>query len=121
MIQRTWDISSIAESLPWLRYQNREGRNIYVRPSGEHDLSMVDDLTANGIVAMKQSGFNPAIVVETSSGNFQAWLKHPERLGKDASTAAARALAESSVVIAVQPTGGISDDWLALRTGRPVT
>jgi hypothetical protein len=94
MIQRTWDVESIAESLPWLRYQNREGRNIYVRPSGEHDLSMIDDLSANEIVAMKQKGFNPAVVVETSPGNFQAWLKHPERLARDVSTAAARALVE---------------------------
>ena len=94
MIQRTWDVGSIVESLPWLRYQNREGRNIYMRPSGEHDLSMVDDLTAKGIVHMKQQGFDPALVVETSPGNFQAWLKHAERLGKEVSTAAARALAE---------------------------
>ncbi len=43
---------------------------------------------------MKQTGFNPAVIVETSPDNFQAWLKHPERLGKDVSTTAARALVE---------------------------
>lgn len=43
---------------------------------------------------MKEEGFNPAVIVETSSGNFQAWLKHPERLSREVSTAAARALAE---------------------------
>jgi hypothetical protein len=77
-----------------LRHQNREGRNIYVRPKGEHDLSMVDDLTADAVSAMKEAGFNPAVIVETSPGNYQAWLKHPERLSKEVSTAAARALAE---------------------------
>ena len=94
MIPRVWDAGTIIRSMPWLRHQNREGRNIYIRPKGEHDLSMVDDLTAEAISAMKQTGFNPAAIVETSLGNFQAWLKHPERLSKELSTAAARALAE---------------------------
>ena len=43
---------------------------------------------------MKQAGFGPAAIVETSPGNYPAWLKHPERLSKEVSTAAARALAE---------------------------
>jgi hypothetical protein len=94
MIPRIWDAGTIVKSVPWLRHQNREGRNIYVRPKGEHHLSMVDDLTAGSIYAMKDAGFNPAITVETSPGNFQVWLKHPERLSKETSTAAARALAE---------------------------
>jgi hypothetical protein len=94
MIPRVWDSGTIAKSVPWLRHQNRKGRNIYIRPKGEHDLSMVDDLTADAISAMKQTGFNPAVIVETSPDNFQAWLKHNGRLSKEVSTAAARALAE---------------------------
>ncbi len=42
---------------------------------------------------MKRAGFAPAVVVETSPANFQAWLKHPEKLSKEIGTAAARALA----------------------------
>ena len=34
------------------------------------------------------------LVVETSPGNFQAWLKHPEKLEQRNGHAAARALAE---------------------------
>ena len=34
------------------------------------------------------------MIVETSPGNYQVWLKHSERLNKEVSTAAARALAE---------------------------
>jgi hypothetical protein len=94
MIPRVWDSETIVKSVPWLRYQNTEGRNIYIRPKGEHDLSMVDDLTKDAVSTMRQAGFNPALVVETSPGNYQAWLKHTERLGKEVSTAAARALAE---------------------------
>lgn len=94
MIPRVWNAETTLKSVPWLRYQNREGRNIYVRPMGEHDLSMVDDLTTDAVLAMKEAGFNPAVIVETSPGNFQAWLKHCERISKEVSTAAARALAE---------------------------
>ena len=94
MIPRVWDSETIVKSVPWLRHQNREGRNIYIRPKGEHDLSMVDDLTKDAVLAMKQEGFHPAVIVETSPSNYQAWLKHPQQLGKDVSTTAARSLAE---------------------------
>ena len=94
MLPRTWDADALLRSIGWLRRENRDGRNIYVRPSGEHNLSLVDDLTKDAVAAMKRSGFTPAIVVETSPGNYQAWLKHPEQLDKGLSTATARALAE---------------------------
>lgn len=94
MIPRVWAAETILNSIPWLRLQNCGGRNIYVRPKGEHHLSLVDDLSKDSLVMMKAAGFNPAVVVETSPTNFQAWLKHPEPLSKEVSTAAARALAE---------------------------
>ena len=47
---------------------------------------------------MKQSGFHPALVIETSPGNFQVWMKHPAVLPKEVGTAAARALARGSRV-----------------------
>jgi hypothetical protein len=43
---------------------------------------------------MKAEGFAPAAVVETSPGNFQAWLKHGETLDEAVSTRAAKLLAE---------------------------
>ena len=94
MIPRTWDIQAVLKSIQWLRLQNRNGRNIYIRPRGEHNLSLIDDLTAGSIERMKADGFHPALVVETSPGNFQAWLKHSRRLSKELGTAAARTLAK---------------------------
>jgi hypothetical protein len=94
MLPRTWDRETLLRSVSWMRLQNRNGRNIYVRPKGEHNLSMVDDLTAEAVAAMKREGFSPALVVRTSPGNHQAWLKHPRSLDKESGTAAARALAE---------------------------
>jgi len=94
MIPRTWDRDTVLRSILWLRLQNADGRNIYIRPKGEHNLSLVDDLTAEAVKRMKATGFSPAVVVETSPGNFQAWLKHPRQLPRDLSTLAARKLAE---------------------------
>lgn len=94
MLPRTWDRATLLKSVPWLRYQNSQGRNIYIRPKGEHHLSMVDDLTADAVKRMKAEGFAPALVVETSPGNFQAWLDHGEVLPQRLSTLAASAIAE---------------------------
>ena len=94
MLPRTWDRETLLRSVSWLRYQNAQGRNIYIRPYGEHHLSLVDDLTAGAINQMKSEGFAPAVVVETSPANFQAWLNHGEVLPKQLSTLAARTLAE---------------------------
>ncbi len=94
MLPRTWDKQTLLRSVGWLRYQNSQGRNIYIRPKGEHPLSMVDDLTAEAIHQMKQQGFEPCVVVETSPGNFQAWLNHGKVFPKDESTLAARLLAQ---------------------------
>lgn len=94
MLPRTWDKQTLLRSVGWLRYQNSQGRNIYIRPKGEHPLSMVDDLTAEAIRQMKQQGFEPCVIVETSPGNFQAWFNHGKVLTKAESTLAARSLAQ---------------------------
>ena len=88
MLPRTWDRATLLKSVPWLRYQNSQGRNVYIRPRGEHHLSMVDDLTADAVKRMKAEGFAPSLVVETSPGNFQAWVNHGEILPQRLSTVA---------------------------------
>jgi len=94
MLLRVWDLDTVLHSAPWLQLQNHAGRHIYIRPKGDHRLSLVDDLTADAVAAMHREGFDPALVVETSPSNFQAWLKHPEQLDKQLSTATARTLVE---------------------------
>jgi hypothetical protein len=70
---------------------------------------LIDDLTATAVSEMKKSGFQPAVVTETSPGNFQAWLKHAEILPKDLGTAAARALAARFQGDRGAAIGGISE------------
>ena len=94
MLLRTWDQAALLKSVPWLRAKNAEGAAVYIRPKGEHSYSLVDDVKADAIARMREEGFTPAIVVETSPANFQAWLNHGEVLDKRTSTTAARVLAE---------------------------
>ena len=93
MLPRTWDAEAVIRSIPWMRFQNLTGRNVYIRPRGEHELTLLDDLSADAVARLKSTGFAPALVVETSPGNFQAWLKHHRQLPKELSTAVARKLA----------------------------
>jgi hypothetical protein len=93
MLPRVWDRDTLLRSIPWLRLKNGRGRNIYIRPSGEHRLTLIDDIGWRTIGRLKEEGFQPAIIVETSPGNFQAWLNHGEVLPKELSTLAARLLA----------------------------
>src|SRR5260370_38646829 len=76
MLPRVWDTDSLMRSIGWLRHENRDGRNIYVRPNGEHNLSLVDDLTAGATAAIMGVGFAPAALGETSPGNFQPCPRH---------------------------------------------
>jgi hypothetical protein len=94
VLREGWGARQVLKSLLWLRRENLNRGHIYVRPAGAHGLSLVDDLKAAAIARMKADGFAPAAVVETSPGNFQAWLKHGEVLDEAASTRAAKLLAE---------------------------
>ena len=93
MLPRVWDLDTLLRSVSWLRLKNLEGRNIYIRPSGEHALSLIDDASPQTIELLKSQGFAPAVVLETSPRNFQAWLCHGQILPKHLSTFAARLLA----------------------------
>jgi hypothetical protein len=93
MLPRVWDRSTVVQSIPWLRLKNGRGRNIYIRPSGEHRLTLIDDLGWRAVGRLKEEGYEPAVIVETSPGNFQAWLNHGKILPKEVSTFAARLLA----------------------------
>jgi len=93
MLPRVWDLDTLLRSVSWLRLKNLEGRNIYIRPSGEHALSLIDDVSLRAVERLKSEGFAPSVILETSPGNFQAWLCHGQILPKHLSTFAARLLA----------------------------
>src|SRR5580704_12333891 len=85
--------AAVLDRLPLLKYRNAHGSHIYIRPSGEHRFTTLDDLNETSLARLSADGFNPCAVIETSAGNFQAWLKHPRVFPKLLGTFAAQTLA----------------------------
>ena len=85
--------SAVIERLSLLKYRNARGSHIYIRPSGEHRYTALDDLSEISLSRLIADGFIPCAVVETSAGNFQAWLRHPTIFPKLIGTFAAQTLA----------------------------
>jgi hypothetical protein len=85
--------AAVLDRLALLKYRNAHGSHIYIRPSGEHRFTTLDDLNETSLARLSAHGFNPCAVVETSAGNFQAWLKHPRVFPKLMGTFAAQTLA----------------------------
>jgi hypothetical protein len=94
MVLREWAKETVMESIPWLWHQNWRGSHIYVRPKGENNLTLIDDLRYDALPHLRREGLQPAVVVRTSPGNYQVWIKHAGRLDKELGTAVARDLAE---------------------------
>ena len=86
--------SRIVTLLPMLKARNARGAHIFIRPSGEHRFTVLDDLTQQAIDRMMADGLESCAVVETSRGNFQGWLKHDDIYPKQLSTFIAQTLAE---------------------------
>jgi hypothetical protein len=51
MLPRVWDLETLRRSVSWLRLKNSEGRDIYIRPAGEHCLSLIDALLSRSLSA----------------------------------------------------------------------
>lgn len=65
-----------------LRFQKR-GENIYYTPlSNDRHHILIDDMTRDSLQRLQEDGFRPAVVLESSPGNFQCLLTIP-RLGTE--------------------------------------
>jgi hypothetical protein len=94
---------------------------IYIRPAGEHRYTALDDLSETSLKKLSADGFNPCAVVETSAGNFQAWLKHSVVFPKLLSTFTAQTLRPGTMQIRVRRTGDVSEDFQVLQTANQNT
>ncbi len=75
MLDRVWDAARVEASIAWLKRQNAGGDDIYIRPKGSVGLLFVDDLAAAAVARLRAEGLAPAVLVESSPGNFQAWVR----------------------------------------------
>lgn len=90
-----WTPGEVLHSLPWLRRENVGGGNIYTRPAQAEPsgLVLVDDLDQSQVARLRSDGLAPALEVETSPSNFQAWIRLPGTPEPAIRTAASRILA----------------------------
>jgi len=75
MLPREWDSDTVRRSLGWLRLMNRQSHDIYIRPWGSSGFVLLDDLEDGALRLMSRDGFCPALIVQTSPSNFQAWVR----------------------------------------------
>ena len=95
MMNREWSRAELEQSAPWLKRMNAKGNDVYVRPAGAHSLVLVDDVKPAMLEKMRRDGFAPAATIETSPGNYQAWVKLSDKpLSADVRRVAAQALAK---------------------------
>lgn len=98
--RRTWSAAEILDSkaVRWLRSENANGAGVYIRAI-DRRVTLLDDVTPAAIEDLTSKGFAPAVSVETSPANFQAWIRlvpvdAPEP-APEVATQAARSLTKS--------------------------
>ena len=95
MMNRTWRTDELVQAVPWLKRMNARGNDIYIRPAGDSGLVLVDDLKPAALARMAAEGFAPAATIETSPGNYQAWVKVSDKpVSADVRAVIARSLAQ---------------------------
>lgn len=93
MLRYELTASDVLKHMGFFKSHNARGADIYVRPL-DSGVVLLDDLTQAQVERMKEQGYEPASVVETSPQNFQAWVKlSASALPPPIATAAARHLA----------------------------
>ena len=101
--QRLWSAEEILDlaTTRFLRSANRQGFDVYFRPYAEtrnsgYILLDLDDATPTAITSMRTHGHAPCLVVATSPGHQQAWIRiSPHPLEPQAATHIAQCLART--------------------------
>lgn len=73
--ERFYSKKDVENLIPWLRYENNQGRHIYVTPMDDHAYYvLVDDLKVSPRELLAK-GFEPCVIQKTSWEKHQAVLK----------------------------------------------
>lgn len=77
---RDLGLEEILAMLPRAAAANFRGGNVYMRlgPSsrdGHPGIVMLDDVDATAVEQLSRDGFEPCLVVQTSPGNYQVWVR----------------------------------------------
>ena len=94
-LRADWDRGQLWRAAGWIAGRNATGSSIYVRPARSldaHPWILVGGLTSETLVRLRE-GCPPGIIVETSPGRFQAWVRVARALPAPGRGEIARALA----------------------------
>jgi hypothetical protein len=75
MMNETWDKEQVIKAVPKLKALNLSGNDIYIRPHDDSPFVLLDDIDEETVKRLESDGLRPAILVQTSPGNRQAWIK----------------------------------------------
>ena len=86
-ITRGFTPEEVARHLPEMLRLQQRGENIYYTPLSEnkHHI-LVNDMSAESLIRLQKDGYRPAVILESSPGNFQCLLTIPKlgsRFDKD--------------------------------------
>jgi hypothetical protein len=72
-----WESADIIKALPWLKRENYRGCDVFIRParSALSRLVLIDDVLPDALARLQAGPYRAAVTVQTSPGNFQAWIK----------------------------------------------
>jgi DNA primase RepB-like protein len=80
--ERLWTAEQLATAatIRFLRVRNREGCDVYVQPyAGNHNAGYIlvdlDHARPTTIATMRAHGHDPCVVLQTSPGHLQAWIR----------------------------------------------
>jgi RepB DNA-primase from phage plasmid len=80
--ERVWTAEQLFQpaTIGFLRARNRDGFDIYIRPdawdqNAGYILVDLDDADAHVMDHMRRQGHHPCLVVQTSPGHLQAWIR----------------------------------------------
>lgn len=85
MINKNYTKDEILNSINYLKFQNLNGNNIYIRPAecDNTPIILVDDIDEDNIKKLNDIGINVAIIIETSKNNYQVWIKLHESIAPE--------------------------------------
>lgn len=65
----------LIQRMPEIQRLRKRGENIYYTPLSENQHHiLIDDVNADSLVKLQQDGYRPAVIIESSPGNFQCIL-----------------------------------------------
>lgn len=77
--RRSWSKGELLHSVPWLKRMNAKGNDVFIAPTGDQGLVMLDGLNSSELAVLHNKGYLPAATVESCPGRFDVWIKLSER------------------------------------------